>query len=109
MTEGKWEIASAELSPDEKKFYLTSTEAGAAERHLYSVSTAGGVRTRLTTRPGSHSTEIAPDESVIGDVFSYSNLPPEVYVAPLQSGAELQRVTTSTARSGGAFRGSSRS
>jgi dipeptidyl aminopeptidase/acylaminoacyl peptidase len=96
LTEGKWEVASAELSPDRKRFYITSTEAGAAERHLYSLPVEGGTRTRLTTRPGNHATEIAPDETILGDVFSYSNLPPDVYLMPLRPGADAQRVTTST-------------
>lgn len=95
LTEGRWELTSAELSPDEKRFYLTSTEAGAAERHLYSVPVEGGPRTRITTRPGSHATEVSPDESVLGEVFSYSNLPPEVYLTPNRPGAEAKRVTTS--------------
>jgi Tol biopolymer transport system component len=34
ITTGKWEIATAELSRDGKKFYITSTEQHPGERHL---------------------------------------------------------------------------
>ena len=41
LTEGKWEIASAELAADGKKFYITSTENHPGERHLYTVLDRG--------------------------------------------------------------------
>jgi dipeptidyl aminopeptidase/acylaminoacyl peptidase len=87
---------TAELSPDGRKFYVVSTEAGAGERHLYSLPAAGGPRTRLTARPGAHLPEMSPDETTLAEVFSASNLPPEVYLTPNRPGAEAQRVTTST-------------
>jgi dipeptidyl aminopeptidase/acylaminoacyl peptidase len=96
LTEGAWEVASAELSPDRKKFYLTTTEATPAERQLYSMPAEGGPRTRITTRPGAHDALVSPDEASLGDAFSFSNLPPEVYLLPNRPGAEARRVTTST-------------
>ena len=95
LTEGKFEIDGAELSPDRTKFYLTSTEASAAERQVYVMPTSGGARTRVTLKPGSHDVEASPDGTLLGDVFSYSNVPPEVALLANQPGAPSRVVTTS--------------
>jgi len=94
ITSGKWEIANADLAPDGKKFYLTSTEVHPGERHLYSVSVDGGTRTKLTSMTGSNEADVSPDQSTLGVIFSYSNKPPEVYVASNAPGAAAKQVTT---------------
>jgi dipeptidyl aminopeptidase/acylaminoacyl peptidase len=94
LTSGKWEITGAEVSEDEKKFYVTSTEQHPGERHLYSVPIDGGSRTKLTSMTGSNQALVSPDQSTIGLVYSYSNKPPEVYVMPNSPGAAGKQVTT---------------
>ena len=82
LTEGKWEITSASVARDGKKFFLTSTENHPGERHLYTVSVDGGARTKITSMTGSNEATVSPDESALGLVYSYSTKPPEVYVMP---------------------------
>ena len=94
LTSGKWEIASASLARDEKKFYVTSTEQHPGERHLYTVPLEGGTRTKVTSMTGSNVAEVSPDESTLGLVYSYSTKPPEVYVMPNKPGAPARQVTT---------------
>jgi dipeptidyl aminopeptidase/acylaminoacyl peptidase len=94
LTEGKWEIEAATLSPDKKKFYLTTTEAHPGERQIYSMAVDGGARTRITTRTGSSNGLTSPDGSTLGLIHSYSNKPPEVYVMPNTAGATARQVTT---------------
>jgi dipeptidyl aminopeptidase/acylaminoacyl peptidase len=94
LTTGKWEITSAELARDEKKFYITSTEQHPGERHLYTVPLDGGTRTKITTMVGSNAAVVSPDESTLGLVYSYSNKPPEVYVMANQAGAKATQITT---------------
>lgn len=77
ITSGKWEIREAELSDDEKTFYVTTAEAGAAENQVYAVPVDGGDRRRLTTQPGGHDVALAPD-GALADVYSYTNKPPEL-------------------------------
>jgi dipeptidyl aminopeptidase/acylaminoacyl peptidase len=96
VTEGKWEVTEAELSPDRTKFYISSTEVHPGERHLYSVSVDGGARTRLSTRTGATIGVAAPDDSTFGVIYSASNVPPEVFLAANRAGAETRQVTTST-------------
>jgi dipeptidyl aminopeptidase/acylaminoacyl peptidase len=104
LTSGKWEITSAELSQDRSKFYLTSTEVHPGERHLFSMPIAGGNRTRITTMTGSNQTEVSPDDSTLGLVFSYSNKPPEVFVMPNRAGATTAQVTTTPTEAWRAFK-----
>ena len=94
LTSGKWEVASAELARDGKKFYLTTSEVHPGERHLYTLPIDGGARTKITSMAGSNQAEISPDESTLGLVFSYSNKPPEVFVMPNTAGAQAMQVTT---------------
>src|SRR5262249_21322594 len=95
LTEGKWEIESATLSPDRRQFYLTATEVHPGERHVYVMSTDGGARTRLTSMTGSSTGVASPDQKALALIYSYSNKPPEVYVMPNAAGATARQVTTS--------------
>jgi dipeptidyl aminopeptidase/acylaminoacyl peptidase len=103
LTSGKWEIASASLARDEKKFYVTSTEQHPGERHLYTVPVDGGARTKVTSMTGSNIAEVSPDESTLGLVHSYSTKPPEVYVMPNRPGAAAKQVTTTPTEEWRAF------
>jgi dipeptidyl aminopeptidase/acylaminoacyl peptidase len=94
LTSGRWEIASAELSRDGRRFFITSTEAHPGERHLYSVPVDGGARTKITSMTGSHDTQLSHDESMIAATYSYSTNPPEVYLMPNTPGAAAVQVTT---------------
>ena len=104
LTEGKWEITSAELASDGRKFYITSTEAHPGERHLYTVSTEGGDRTRVTSMPGSNDATVSPDQTTLGLVYSYSNKPPEVYVMANRPGAQATQITTTPTAEWRAFK-----
>ena len=95
LTPGKWEITSASLSRDGKKFHVTSTENHPGERHLYSLATEGGPRTKITTMTGSNEATPSPDESTLGLIYSYSDKPPEVFIMPNTPGATAKQVTTS--------------
>ena len=94
LTSGKWEITAAELSRDGRRFYITSTEVHPGERQLYTLPIDGGERTRLTSMTGSNAAEISPDDSMLGLVSSYSNKPPEVFVAANRPGAPATPVTS---------------
>lgn len=99
LTSGPFEVSGVRLSQDKTKFYFTSSEGSVFERHFYSMSINGGARTRLTTMHGENVVDISPDETLLADIRSYSNKPPELYLAPNQlavDGApEPKPVTTS--------------
>ena len=87
LTSGKWEVTAAELSRDGRRFYITTTEVHPGERQLYTLPIDGGARTKLTSMTGSNAAEVSPDDSTLGLVYSYSNKPPEVFVAANRPGA----------------------
>jgi dipeptidyl aminopeptidase/acylaminoacyl peptidase len=94
LTSGRWEVSGVDIAPDRKKFYLTTSEVHPGERHLYALPFDGGERTKITSMTGSNQTEVSPDETMIGIVYSYSNKPPEVYLAANTPGAQATRITT---------------
>jgi dipeptidyl aminopeptidase/acylaminoacyl peptidase len=96
LTSGKWELASVDLSPDKKTFYLTSTEAHPGERHVYTMSIDGGARTKLTSMVGSSNAEVSPDGKMLGVIYSAATRPPEVFLMANEAGAKMTQVTTST-------------
>jgi dipeptidyl aminopeptidase/acylaminoacyl peptidase len=98
LTSGKFEVSDVRLSEDKTKFYFTSSEGDLGERHLYSMPVAGGARVRGDTMPGNNQAAISPDETTLAIVRSYSNRPPELYIAPNKPDApasEIKQVTTS--------------
>jgi dipeptidyl aminopeptidase/acylaminoacyl peptidase len=104
LTEGKWEITSAELASDGKKFHVTSTENHPGERHVYTLPIDGGPRTKLTSMTGSNDVTVSPDQSMLGLIYSYSTKPPEVYIMPNRPGAPARQITTTPTAEWRAFR-----
>jgi dipeptidyl aminopeptidase/acylaminoacyl peptidase len=98
LTSGKFEVSDLRLSEDKTKFYFTSSEGDLGQRHLYSMPVTGGARVRSATMPGNNQATISPDETTLAIVRSYSNRPPELYIAPNNPNApasEIKQVTTS--------------
>jgi dipeptidyl aminopeptidase/acylaminoacyl peptidase len=82
LTSGPFEVSDVRLSKDKTKFYFTSSEGSLFERHLYSMPITGGERRRITSLSGNNQVDISPDETMLADVRSYSNIPPELHVLP---------------------------
>jgi dipeptidyl aminopeptidase/acylaminoacyl peptidase len=95
LTSGKWEITAAQLSADKRSFELHTSEASPFEQHFYRMPVSGGPRERLTTTPGGHTVVISPDGTMLADVFSTSNRPPELFVSRNRAGAPATQLTTS--------------
>jgi dipeptidyl aminopeptidase/acylaminoacyl peptidase len=95
LTSGKFEVSDVSLSQDKTRFFFTSSEGSLFERHLYSMPITGGARTRLTSMPGNNEATISPDETMLAIVRSYSNKPPELYLASIKPEVEAKQVTRS--------------
>jgi len=100
LTSGPFEVSDVRLSADKTKFYFSSSEGSVFQRHLFSMPTPGGARTQITGLPGQNQVDISPDETMLADVRSYSNQPPELYLLenkPIaeKASAQLKPVTTS--------------
>jgi dipeptidyl aminopeptidase/acylaminoacyl peptidase len=90
LTTGKWEIDDVALSADRRSFLLTTSEASLYERRLYRLPVTGGTREDLTPQVGLHDAVASLDGTAVADVWSYTNRPPELFVAG-------KRITTSPA------------
>ena len=95
LTSGKWEVLDVSLTPDRKQFLLHTSEVSPFERHLYRMPVAGGARERLTTVKGGHTAVLSPDGTMLADVFSTANRPPELFVMQARPGATMAQLTTS--------------
>ena len=95
LTHGRWEVLDVELSHDQSQFYLHTRESSPYERQLWRLGVAGGARTRITTRGGSHDATLSPDGQWIADVFSVANRPPELFLARNAPDAPMAQLTLS--------------
>jgi dipeptidyl aminopeptidase/acylaminoacyl peptidase len=100
LTSGPFEVSDVRLSQDESKFYFTSSEGSVFQRHLFSMPIDGGARTQITGLTGQNQVDISPDETMLADVRSFSNKPPELYLLPNKpmdekAAAAIKPVTTS--------------
>jgi len=80
LTSGPFEVSDVRVSKDKTKFYFTSSEGSVFERHLDSMPIDGGARTRLTPLTGNNQVDVSPDETMLADIRSASNRPPELYL-----------------------------
>jgi dipeptidyl aminopeptidase/acylaminoacyl peptidase len=95
LTSGRWEVLDVAVSPDGRDFYLTTNEPSPAEQQLYRMSVNGGSRVRITSESGGHEAVVSPDGTMIADVYSYVNQPPDLFIAPNKPNATIARLTTS--------------
>lgn len=96
LTNGKYEILSADLSQDKSQFYITANAEGPAEHHLYQLPVAGGELKQITKEVGNHDVTMSPDEKYLAIRYSYSNKPWELYVMENKAGASRKQLTNST-------------
>jgi dipeptidyl aminopeptidase/acylaminoacyl peptidase len=94
LTSGSWEVHSVDIAPARDRFYLETNEGSPFEVHFYQMNLDGSNRIRITTMPGRQDATPSPDGSRIAFVHSYSNVPPELYVADNKPGAKATRITT---------------
>jgi dipeptidyl aminopeptidase/acylaminoacyl peptidase len=95
LTQGKFEVLQAELSPDRRQFRLHTSERSVFDRDFYTMPIAGGARTRLTRDAGGHQVTPSPDGRLLADVYSTANRPPELFVMANRPNAAAARLTTS--------------
>jgi dipeptidyl aminopeptidase/acylaminoacyl peptidase len=104
LTSGKWEVTSAQLSADKRSFEMHTSEGSPFEQHFYRMAVTGGPRERITAKVGGHSVTISPDGSMLADVHSTANRPPELFVMRNRAGAPMTQLTTSPTQDWLAFK-----
>ncbi len=95
LTKGKWEVLDAVLSPDKKWFWMHTSEPSPYERQFYRLAVTGGARERITGAKGGHDVTVSPNGELLADVYSTSNRPPELFVAPFRAAPSMAQLTVS--------------
>ncbi len=95
LTDGKWEVVAVEISNDGRSFYLTTSEESPFEQHFYRMAVTGGARERLTSKKGGHTVTLSPDQTMMADLYSTANRPPELFIQRAAPGAESVQLTVS--------------
>lgn len=104
LTNGKFEILSAELSNDKTHFWITANAEGPAEQHFYRLPIGRGKLARITQEKGNHQVSLSPDEKWLAVRYSYSNKPWELYLQKNEAGAERKQLTESTTAAFNAYK-----
>jgi dipeptidyl aminopeptidase/acylaminoacyl peptidase len=94
-TKGKWEVLSAELTPDRTAWLLHTSEVSPFDRHAYLLSLSASPPVRLTAEEGGHTVALAPGGKQLADVFSTADRPPELFLQPAGAGGRRSRLTIS--------------
>src|SRR5690606_14238959 len=77
VTSGSWEVTEIEgIDEDENWVYFTAINPTPTERQLFRARLSDGRLQRISTEPGTHNIEMAPDASAYLDVFSRNGVPP---------------------------------
>ncbi len=95
LTHGQWEVLDARVSDDRRYFELHTSEASPFERQFYRMPVNGGAAERMTTQVGGHDVVVSPTGTMLADVYSTANRPPELFIMPYRAGAALTQLTTS--------------
>ncbi len=93
LTSGNYEVQDAQLSKDNKYFFITTNEVHPGEKHFYRLSIADGKKEKITTMTGANLVTISPDEKTLAILYSYSNKPTELYLMENKPGAKAEQVT----------------
>ncbi len=94
LTSGKFEVFNPFLSKDKKSWYLTTSEVDPGERHFYKMPVMGGRIEKLTSMTGNNEVVLSPDEKKLAIIYSYSNVPAELYVQDNKVGAVAEKLTS---------------
>jgi dipeptidyl aminopeptidase/acylaminoacyl peptidase len=92
-TSGKYEVLDAKLSNDKKYFYLTTNEVEPAQHQFYRLRITDSKTEKITSMVGGNEVSVSPDEKKIAILYSYTNIPSELYLQENKEGAKPEQIT----------------
>ncbi|WP_260625796.1 S9 family peptidase [Hymenobacter sediminicola] len=96
LTSGKFEIQKAQLSRDNKTWYLTANATHPGEQQFYHMRLEGGPLQQITSSAGANEVTVSPDGRTLAVRYSYANKPWELFVMDNKAGSKMRQLTRST-------------
>ena len=93
LTQGNFEIQQVSLSNNKKYFYVISNKEHPGEKHYYRLQISNGIMEKLTGKEGAYEVALSPDEKNMAYLYSYINLPPELFLQPLNKKQTAVQIT----------------
>jgi dipeptidyl aminopeptidase/acylaminoacyl peptidase len=96
LTQGNFEIHSAQLSNDKKKFFISANKTHPGNRGFYQFEIATKKWIPILENEGFYDVQVSPDEKKLAIRYSNSTTPWEMYVSDNVPNAKMTRLTYST-------------
>lgn len=93
LTEGKYEVQQAELSPDKRYFYITTNKIEPGQHQFYQLRIKTGKQTRITEKMGGNEVTVSPDGAYLALLFSTAVHPWELYLQKNEAGTRALKIT----------------
>ena len=93
ITQGDFEIQQVSLSKNKKYFFVISNKEHPGEKHYYRLQISNGHMEKLTDKEGAYEVALSPDEKNMAYLYSYINLPPELFLQPLNKNQSAIQIT----------------
>jgi dipeptidyl aminopeptidase/acylaminoacyl peptidase len=98
LTQGNFEVHSAQLSNDKKKFFISANKIHPGNRGFYQFEIATKKWIPVLENEGFYDVQVSPDEKKLAIRYSNSNTPWEMYVSDNVPNAKMTRITYSTTK-----------
>lgn len=93
LTQGNYEVQSAQLSPDKKTFYITTNEVEPAQNQYYLLDIKTKKQTRITQMTGGNQVVPSPDGKNLAILYSTLTHPWELYLQPNKANSKAEQIT----------------
>ncbi len=93
LTRGKFEVQSAQLSPDRTTFYITTNQSSPGEKQFYHLAIKTKEITRITQQKGGNEVKVSPDGKQIAFLHSTAIHPWELYLKKNKKKATAEQIT----------------
>ncbi len=93
VTQGNYEMQQVSLSNNKKYFYVISNKEHPGEKHFYRLQISNGNLEKLSGNAGAYDVALAPDEKNMAYLYSYINLPPELFLKPVNNNQTANKIT----------------
>lgn len=103
LTFGNFEIYSAQLAQDKKKFFISANKTHPGNRGFYQFEITSKKWIPILENEGFFDVQVSPDEKKLAVRYSNSTTPWEMFVADNVPNAKMTRVTYSTSKEFNAY------